>query len=100
MGCDVVLQSPIPEITSCYISKTGHVVIVAYIILVIGETSTFHDTCVSPHLSICIEILGLMLYHSWILYRDPERIIPLARILVRHNVFYFTCGLCEWKLNL
>ncbi|KAJ8584522.1 hypothetical protein M405DRAFT_936563 [Rhizopogon salebrosus TDB-379] len=73
----IILQSPIPEITSCYISKTGHVVIVAYIILVIGET----------------KILGLMLYHSWILYRDPERIIPLARILVRHNVFYFTCGL-------
>jgi hypothetical protein len=95
MRCDVVLQSPIPEITSCYTSETGHVVIVAFILLVIGETGTFHNTCVSPHSSICIEILGLMLYHSWILYREPERIIPLVQILIRHNVFYFTCGLCE-----
>ncbi|KAJ8580018.1 hypothetical protein M405DRAFT_938926 [Rhizopogon salebrosus TDB-379] len=73
----IILQSPIPEITSCYTSETGHVVIVAFILLVIGET----------------EILGLMLYHSWILYREPERIIPLVQILIRHNVFYFTCGL-------
>ncbi|KAJ8584527.1 hypothetical protein M405DRAFT_936567 [Rhizopogon salebrosus TDB-379] len=73
----IILQSPIPKITSCYVSKTGHVVIVAFILLVIGET----------------EIFGFMLYHSWILYREHERIIPLVRILIRHNVFYFTCGL-------
>ncbi|KAJ8584523.1 hypothetical protein M405DRAFT_936564 [Rhizopogon salebrosus TDB-379] len=73
----IILQSPIPEITSCYISKTGHVIIVAFILLVIAET----------------EILGLMLYHSWIRYRETKRIIPLVRILIRHNVFYFTCGL-------
>ncbi|KAJ8584526.1 hypothetical protein M405DRAFT_845110 [Rhizopogon salebrosus TDB-379] len=34
----IILQSPIPEITSCYISKMGHVVIVAFILLVITET--------------------------------------------------------------
>jgi hypothetical protein len=95
MRCDVVLQSPIPEITSCYISKMGHVVIVAFILLVITETGMFHDTCMSPHSSTCIEILGLMLYHSWICYREAERIIPLVQILIRHNVFYFSCGLCE-----
>jgi hypothetical protein len=95
MKCDVGLQSPIPEITSCYTSKTGHIVFVAYILLVIGETGTSHDTCVSPRSSICIEILGLMLYHSWILYREHERIIHLVQILIRHNIFYFACGLCE-----
>ncbi|KAJ8587706.1 hypothetical protein M405DRAFT_934537 [Rhizopogon salebrosus TDB-379] len=79
-----ILQSPIPEIASCYTSKTGHIVFVGYILLAIGET----------------EILGLMLYHSWILYRDPQRIIPLARILIRHNVFYFTCGLFSSTLVL
>ncbi|KAJ8584525.1 hypothetical protein M405DRAFT_884277 [Rhizopogon salebrosus TDB-379] len=73
----IILQSPIPQITSCYISKMGHVVIVAFILLVITET----------------EILGLMLYHSWICYREAERIIPLVQILIRHNVFYFSCGL-------
>ena len=95
MRCDVVLQSPISKITSCYVSKTGHVVIVAFILLVIVETGMFHGTCMSPHSSACIEILGLMLYHSWIRYREAERIIPLVQILIRHNVFYFTCGLCE-----
>ncbi|OJA13736.1 hypothetical protein AZE42_02955 [Rhizopogon vesiculosus] len=40
-----------------------------------------------------IETLSLMLYHSWKLYRGSEHIIPLVRILIRHNVFYFTCGL-------
>ncbi|KAJ8595185.1 hypothetical protein M405DRAFT_391073 [Rhizopogon salebrosus TDB-379] len=75
----IILQSPILEITSCYTSKTDHVVVIAYIVLVIGET----------------EILGFMLYHSWILYREHERIIPLVRILIRHNVFYFTyCRSC------
>jgi len=73
----IILQSPIPEITSCYTSSMGRVVVVAYIILVIGET----------------EILGFMLYHSWILHKECERIIPLVQILIRHNVFYFTCGL-------
>ncbi|KAJ8595190.1 hypothetical protein M405DRAFT_929690 [Rhizopogon salebrosus TDB-379] len=75
-------QSPIPEITSCYTSKTGHIVFVAYILLVIGET----------------EILGFMLYHSWILYREHERIIHLVQILIRHNIFYFACGLFSSSL--
>ncbi|OAX32068.1 hypothetical protein K503DRAFT_787445 [Rhizopogon vinicolor AM-OR11-026] len=77
MRFDVVVQSPIPEIASCYTIKEGRVVIVAYTLLVIGE----------------IEVFSLMLYHSWNLYREGGHIIPLARILIRHNVFYFTCVL-------
>ncbi|OAX32067.1 hypothetical protein K503DRAFT_860492 [Rhizopogon vinicolor AM-OR11-026] len=74
---DVVVQSPIPKITSCYTTKTSRVLIVAYILLVITE----------------IETLSLMLYYSWKLYRGSGHIIPLVRILIRHNVFYFACGL-------
>jgi len=72
-----VVQSPIPEITSCYTTKASRVVIVAYMLLVIAE----------------IETLSLMLYHSWKLYRGSGHIIPLVRILIRHNVFYFACGI-------
>ncbi|OAX37627.1 hypothetical protein K503DRAFT_783506, partial [Rhizopogon vinicolor AM-OR11-026] len=72
-----VVQSPIPEITSCYTTKASHIVIVAYMLLVIGE----------------IETLSLMLYHSWKLYRESGYIIPLVRILIRHHVFYFAYGL-------
>ncbi|OAX36435.1 hypothetical protein K503DRAFT_867590 [Rhizopogon vinicolor AM-OR11-026] len=72
-----VVQSPIPEITSCYITKASRVVIVAYILLDIAATET----------------LGLMLYHSWKLYRGSGHIIPLVRILIRHHVFYFVYGL-------
>ncbi|KAG2369113.1 hypothetical protein BDR07DRAFT_1371682 [Suillus spraguei] len=69
------LQSPIPKIASCYKSKDGRIVIVAYVLLVIGE----------------IETLSLMLYHSWKLYRS-EYDLPLVRVLVRHDIFHFTCG--------
>lgn len=34
-----------------------------------------------------------MLYHSWKLYREYGRDLPLVRVLVRHNIFYFACGL-------
>ncbi|KAG2075341.1 hypothetical protein BDR04DRAFT_1140069 [Suillus decipiens] len=71
-----VIQSPIPKVASCYSSKHGRIVIIAYILLVIGE----------------IETLSLMLYHSWKLYRS-EYNLPLVRVLVRHNIFHFTCGL-------
>ncbi|OAX37048.1 hypothetical protein K503DRAFT_771899 [Rhizopogon vinicolor AM-OR11-026] len=40
-----------------------------------------------------IETLSLMLYHSRKLYGGSGHIIPLVRILIRHNIFYFTCGL-------
>jgi len=73
----IVLQSPIPKITSCYISEEGHVIIIAYILLV----------------SIKTEILGIMLYHAWKLYGELRHEIPLVQILIRQNVFYFTCGL-------
>ncbi|KAG1821087.1 uncharacterized protein BJ212DRAFT_1297525 [Suillus subaureus] len=39
------------------------------------------------------QILSFMLYHSWKLYREHGNNIPLVRALVRHNLFYFTCGL-------
>ncbi|KAG1743068.1 hypothetical protein EDB19DRAFT_583615 [Suillus lakei] len=72
-----VVQSPIPKVASCYSSKQGRVVILAYVLLVIGE----------------IETLSLMLYHSWKLYRENGNSFPLVRVLVRHNIFYFACGL-------
>jgi len=40
-----------------------------------------------------------MLYYSWKMYRESGQINPLVRILVKHNIFYFACGLCEWKLD-
>lgn len=73
-----ITQSPIPKVASCYNSKQGRIGIFAYVLLVIGE----------------IEILAFMLYHSWKLYRSEYgNHLPLVRILVRHNIFYFTCGL-------
>ncbi|KAG1725389.1 hypothetical protein EDB19DRAFT_268415 [Suillus lakei] len=72
-----VVESPIPKVASCYSSKQGRVVVVAYALLVIKE----------------IEILSLMLYHSWKIYREHGNILPLVRILVRNNIFYFACGL-------
>ncbi|OJA19888.1 hypothetical protein AZE42_09748 [Rhizopogon vesiculosus] len=76
MRFDVVLQSPIPKITSCYISEEGRVVIIAYILLVSVKT----------------EILGIMLYHAWKLYGELRHEIPLVQILIRQNIFYFACG--------
>ncbi|KAG0693689.1 hypothetical protein DFH29DRAFT_383185 [Suillus ampliporus] len=73
----IVLPSPIPQVTSCYINKDGRSLIVAYVILVIGE----------------LEILSFTLYHSWKLYREIGDDSPLVRILIRHNVSYFACGL-------
>ncbi|KAG2035821.1 hypothetical protein BDR03DRAFT_511077 [Suillus americanus] len=72
-----IVQSPFQKVASCYASKQSHIVIVAYSFLVIVE----------------IEILSFMLYHSWRLYREHGNDIPLVRILVRHNMFYFACGL-------
>jgi len=46
-----------------------------------------------------IETLSLMLYHSWKFYRESRRTIPLVRIMIRHHIFYFTCGLCECKVD-
>ncbi|KAG1832317.1 hypothetical protein DFJ58DRAFT_823357, partial [Suillus subalutaceus] len=62
---------------NCYDSKQSLIVIAAYVVLVIVE----------------IEILSFMLYHSWKLYREHGNDIPLVRVLVRHNMFYFACGL-------
>ncbi|KAG1843786.1 hypothetical protein DFJ58DRAFT_34668 [Suillus subalutaceus] len=72
-----ITQSPIPIVAGCYSSKQRRIVIVAYIVLVIVE----------------IEILSFMLYHLWRLYREHETDLPLVRVLVRHNMFYFACGL-------
>ncbi|OAX34055.1 TPR-like protein [Rhizopogon vinicolor AM-OR11-026] len=41
---DVVVQSPIPEITSCYTTKASRVVIVAYMLLVIAEIVSCYIT--------------------------------------------------------
>ncbi|KAG2035813.1 hypothetical protein BDR03DRAFT_961627 [Suillus americanus] len=71
------MQSPIPKVASCYDSKQSRIIIVAYVLLVIAE----------------IEILSFMLYHSWKLYREHGNDMPLVRVLVRHNIFYFACGL-------
>ncbi|KAG2122790.1 hypothetical protein DEU56DRAFT_917683 [Suillus clintonianus] len=73
----IILQSPIPKVASCYNSERARIIIVAYILLVIVE----------------IEILSFMLYHSWKLYREYGNSMPLVRVLVRHNIFYFACGL-------
>ncbi|KAG1843787.1 hypothetical protein DFJ58DRAFT_34688 [Suillus subalutaceus] len=73
----IITQSPIPKFASCYDSKQSRIVIVAYVLLVITE----------------IEILSFMLYHSWKLYREHGNDMPLVRVLVRHNMFYFACGL-------
>ncbi|KAG1722256.1 hypothetical protein EDB19DRAFT_2029382 [Suillus lakei] len=75
--CGIVVQSPILKVASCYTTKQSRIVIVAYALLVIGE----------------IEILSFMLYHSWKLYREHGNILPLMRVLVRNNIFYFACGL-------
>ncbi|KAG1750206.1 hypothetical protein EDB19DRAFT_96789 [Suillus lakei] len=72
-----VVQSPILKVANCYNNKQGDVVILAYVLLVITE----------------MEIISLMLYHSWKLFREHGNILPLVRVLVRHNIFYFACGL-------
>lgn len=73
-----ITQSPIPQVASCYDSEQGRIVVFAYVLLVIGE----------------IEILAFMLYHSWKLYRwEYGNDLPLVRVLVRHNISYFICGL-------
>lgn len=95
MNCYVVLQSPVPQITSCYVNEVGGTVISAYVLLVVGETGLFHDTYVLTHSYDCIEIIGLMLYHSWKHYRESGYITPLVRILMTHNIFYYVCGLRE-----
>ena len=46
-----------------------------------------------------IETLSLMLYHSWKIHKENGRTIPLIGIMIRHNIFYFTCGLCECKVD-
>ncbi|KAG0696396.1 hypothetical protein DFH29DRAFT_207634 [Suillus ampliporus] len=71
------LPSPIPQLASCYINRDGRILIVAYMILIVGE----------------LEILSFMVYRSWTLYREIGNDLPLVRILLRHNVSYFACGL-------
>ncbi|KAG2122788.1 hypothetical protein DEU56DRAFT_69884 [Suillus clintonianus] len=73
----IIMQSPIPNVASCYSSEQGHIIILAYSLLIIIET----------------EILGFTLYHSWKLYREYGNTMPLVRVLVRHNIVYFACGL-------
>jgi hypothetical protein len=41
------------------------------------------------------EILTFMLFHSWRFYREHGNDVPLVRVLVTHNIFYFACGLGE-----
>jgi hypothetical protein len=72
-----IMHSPIPQVASCYDSMQSRIVIVAYGFLVIGE----------------IEILSFMLFRSWKLYREHGNDLPLVRVLVRHNISYFACGL-------
>ncbi|KAG0703617.1 hypothetical protein DFH29DRAFT_429385 [Suillus ampliporus] len=73
----IVLQSPIPQVASCYSNRDGRILIIAYMLLIIGE----------------LEILSFTLYRSWRLYREIGNELPLVRILIRHNVSYFACGL-------
>ncbi|KAJ8591386.1 hypothetical protein M405DRAFT_860577 [Rhizopogon salebrosus TDB-379] len=73
----IVFQSPIPQVASCYSHTEGHIIVFAFALLLIGE----------------LEILVFMLYRSWKLYRELGNNLPLVRILMRHNVLYFVCGL-------
>jgi hypothetical protein len=45
-----------------------------------------------------IEILSFMLFRSWKLYREHGNDLPLVRVLVRHNISYFACGLGEQNI--
>ncbi|KAG2035819.1 hypothetical protein BDR03DRAFT_961642 [Suillus americanus] len=90
------MQSPIPKVASCYDSKQSRIIIISYVLLVIVEIGGFHGF-LCWRVKYFIEILSFMLYHSWKLYREHGNDIPLVRILVRHNMFYFACGLCESK---
>ncbi|KAG0703663.1 hypothetical protein DFH29DRAFT_874318 [Suillus ampliporus] len=38
----VVLQSPIPQIASCYSNRDGRILIITYMLLIIGELGGFH----------------------------------------------------------
>ncbi|KAG2035817.1 hypothetical protein BDR03DRAFT_1092962 [Suillus americanus] len=72
-----VMGSPIPKVASCYDSKQSRIIIISYVLLVIAE----------------IETLSFMLYRSWKLYREYGNDMPLVRVLVKHNISYFACGL-------
>jgi len=88
------MQSPIPAVASCYDSKQGPIVILAYALLVIAEIGEFHGIFILS-LEYFKETLSFMLYYSWKLYTEYRKDLPLVRVLVRHNIFYFSCGLCE-----
>ncbi|KAF9236756.1 hypothetical protein BU15DRAFT_76717 [Melanogaster broomeanus] len=69
--------APIPGITSCSNASQSHIIIWAYVLLVIGET----------------EILVSTVYRSVQHYREVGGRSRLLTILVNHNVWYFGCSL-------
>ncbi|OJA16816.1 hypothetical protein AZE42_10208 [Rhizopogon vesiculosus] len=72
----IISEPPIPNITSCYNFAESRIIVVAYVLLVVGE---------------CEEILILTMYRSIKYYHRSDN--PLLKILIRHNIFYLACGL-------
>ncbi|KAH7930236.1 hypothetical protein BV22DRAFT_1055566 [Leucogyrophana mollusca] len=73
----VVTSPPVPNISSCYNAGQSHVIVVAYILLVVAE----------------LEILLFTLYRAIRHFRHPRGGSHLMNILIQHNIFYFSCGL-------
>ncbi|KAF8837805.1 hypothetical protein BDN67DRAFT_152857 [Paxillus ammoniavirescens] len=70
---------PVPGITSCNDAAPSHVIVWAYVLLVIGEA----------------EILLSTVYQAVRNYRDGGGRNRLLAILVKHNSFYFCCTLAS-----
>ncbi|KAJ8582589.1 hypothetical protein M405DRAFT_558204 [Rhizopogon salebrosus TDB-379] len=73
----IISEPPIPNITSCYNVSESKVIVVAYVLLVVGE----------------LEILLFTVYRSINHYQSLGGDNPLLKILIQHNIFYFACGL-------
>ncbi|KAG2142463.1 hypothetical protein DEU56DRAFT_900494 [Suillus clintonianus] len=72
-----ITEPPIPNITSCYNVGGSRIIVVAYVLLVVGE----------------FEILCFTLYRSIKHYKGLTSRNHLLSILIQHNIFYFICGL-------
>ncbi|OAX31240.1 hypothetical protein K503DRAFT_105213 [Rhizopogon vinicolor AM-OR11-026] len=73
----IISEPPIPNITSCYDVAESRIIVIAYVLLVVGE----------------FEILIFTIYRSIKHYQSLGSDNPLLKILIRHNIFYFACGL-------
>ncbi|KAG1776313.1 hypothetical protein EV702DRAFT_1109631 [Suillus placidus] len=72
-----ISQPPIPNITSCYNVGESRIIVVAYILLVVGE----------------FEIISFTVYRSIKHYKSLAHGNRLLNIIIQHNIFYFICGL-------